>query len=456
MPGERQEVAAWQRGSAKPMSDLTTPVRQVLTGGTVVTMNPQGDVFSPGILVIEDGQITHVGPESTAPAHGPGTIVDCRGCLLMPGLINAHTHTCMALFRGLREDRPRDAWMPAYTLPYQNRAQPEDYYWGTLLGGLEMLQNGITCVADRFGHMDVIAEAMEAVGIRAVVCQTLFDVDRTLELGRALALIERWGVSPEHRVHCGLGPHAPDTCSDWLLRRIRGLAHETGARIFIHCAQSEAELVALKARGHSGAVRCLRTTGVLGPDVIAAHCIYVDEEEMRLLADFGAWVAHCPTSNAKIEAQVAPMTAMLQAGVAAALGTDWAPSNNGMDLFDEMKAAGLLNKVASGDPTAMPVSRLLSMATLDGARALGMDALVGSLEVRKRADVIALAMEGLHLQPWHSIEAALVYSAKGHDVRHVWVDGQWLVRDRRPTHLDASAVVDEVTRIWRRLKAVPP
>lgn len=438
------------------LSSHAASSRRVLTGGTVLTMNARGDVFSPGVVVIEEDRIAHAGPEDTWLSGGPGTVIDCRGCLLMPGLVNAHTHTCMALFRGLREDQPKDAWVPAYTLPYQDGAQPEDYYWGTMLGGLEMLQNGITCTADRFGHMDVIAEAMQAVGIRAVLCHTLFDVNRTLELDRALALIERWGVSPERRVHCGFGPHAPDTCSDALLRRIRGLARETGARIFIHCAQSEAELAALRTRGHVGAVRCLQATGVVGSDVIAAHCIYVDEEEIRLLADSGTWVAHCPASNAKIESRVAPMAKMLRAGVRAALGTDWAPTNNGMDLFDEMKTAGLLNKVASDDPTAMPVDRLLAMATIDGARALGLDAFVGSLEVGKRADVIALAMEGLHLQPWHSIAATLVYSAKGHDVRHVWVDGRWLVRDRRPAHLDASAVVDQVARIWRRLKPAVP
>ena len=441
------------REAMTPMADHPASSRQVLTGGTVVTMNPRGDVFSPGVLVIEEDRISHVGPEVTRPAGEPGTVIDCHDCLLMPGLVNAHTHACMALFRGLKEDQPQAAWVPAYSLPYQDRALPEDYFWGTLLGGLEMLQNGVTCTADRFGHMNIIAEALQVVGIRAVICHTLFDVDRTLEINRAQALIERWGVSPERRVHCGLGPHAPDTCSDGLLRRIRALARETGARIFIHCAQSRAELAALAARGYAGAVRCLQATDVLGPDVIAAHCIYVDEDEIRLLADSGTWVAHCPGSNAKIEAHVAPMAAMLRAGVRAALGTDWAPANNGMDLFDEMKTAGLLNKVASGDPTAMPVDRLLAMATIDGARALGLDALIGSLEARKRADVIALAMEGLHLQPWHSIQAALVYSAKGRDVRHVWVDGKWLIRDRRPIHLDVSAVVDQVARILRRLKS---
>jgi len=424
----------------------------VLAGGVVVTMNAARETFSPGVVVIENGGIASVGP-GPAPARRDGdVVVDCGGHLVMPGLVNAHTHTCMALFRGLREDAPRDAWA-AYTLPRQDRARPEDYYWGTILGGLEMLQHGVTTVADRFGHMDVIAPAIHTVGLRAVLCHTLYDVDRPLELDRGRALIERWGVDPARRVHAGLGPHAPDTCSDRLLRQIRALANDTGARIFIHCAQSAPELAALRARGHQGAVRCLRDTGLLGPDVVAAHCLYVDADEVRLLAETGTWVAHCPASNAKIEARVAPVAAMLRAGVRVALGTDWAPTNNGMDLFDEMKTAGLLGKVGADDPTVLPVARLLEMTTIEGARALGIDAHAGSLEAGKRADVIALAMDGLHLQPWHDVAATLVYSAKGQDVRHVWVDGRWLIRDGRPVHVDVPGLLDETARIWRRLRA---
>jgi len=433
------------------MDDRHPPARQVLTGGVVVTMNPTREIFAPGTVVIEGGAITAVGPGPAA-SRDDDVIVDCGGHLVMPGLVNAHTHTCMALFRGLREDAPRDAWA-GYTLPHQDRARPEDYYWGTILGGLELLHNGVTTVADRFGHMDVIAPAIDTVWLRAVVCHTVADRARRLELDRARALIERWGVDPARRVHAGLGPHAPDTCSDDLLRQIRALANETGARIFIHCAQSAPELAALRARGHEGAVRCLRDTGLLGSDVVAAHCLYVDADEIRLLAETGTWVAHCPASNAKIEARVAPVAAMLRTGVRVALGTDWAPTNNGMDLFDEMKTAGLLGKVGADDPTVLPVARLLEMTTIEGARALGIDAHAGSLEAGKRADVIALAMDGLHLQPWHDVAATLVYSAKGQDVRHVWVDGRRLIRDGQAVHVDVPGLLDETARIWRRLRA---
>ncbi len=427
--------------------------RQVLAGGVVLTMNARGDVFSPGVVVVDGARILHVGGEGSWLPHGGETVVDCRGCLIMPGLVNAHTHACMALFRGLGEGWSRHRWSAsAYAPPYMDRAVPADYYWGAMLGGLEMLTSGITCTADRFSHMSLIAEAFDRLGMRAVLCHTLRDVGRAPEWEGALSLIRRWGTSARSRIHCGIGPHAPDTCSDDLLREVRRVAGETGARIFIHCAQSEAELDALRGRGHAGGVRCLAATGLLGPDLVAAHCIYVDEEELRLLADSGSWVAHCPVSNARIEGRLPPVAEMLRRGVRVALGTDWAVSNNTMDLFDEMKCAGLLNKVAAGDAAVLPSAALLRMATVDAARALGLDAQIGSLEPGKAADVIALAMDGLHLEPWHDIPATLVYSAKGRDVRHVWVDGRQLVRDRRPTHIDVGALLEEIGRIRRRIR----
>ena len=426
--------------------------RQLLTGDVIVTMNAAGEVFSPGVVVTEGTRILHVGAESSWAPHGGETVVDCRGCLIMPGLVNVHTHACMTLFRGLGEERSRQQWFAAsYAPPYMERAVPADYYWGTMLGGLEMLTNGITCTADRFSHMALIAEAFDRLGMRAVLCHTLRDINAATEWEEALALVHRWGTSPQARIHCGIGPHAPDTCSDDLLRQVRRVAGETGGRIFIHCAQSEAEVTALRARGHAGAVRCLAAAGLLGPDLVAAHCIYVDEEELRQLADTGTWVAHCPVSNARIEGRMPPVAQMLRRGVRMALGTDWAVSNNTMDLFDEMKCAGVLNKVAAGDPAVLPSAALLRMATVDGARALGLETHTGSLEPGKAADVIALTMEGLHLEPWHDIPAALVYSAKGRDVRHVWVDGRQLVRDGRPTHVDVGALREEIGHILLRI-----
>jgi 5-methylthioadenosine/S-adenosylhomocysteine deaminase len=329
-----------------------------------------------------------------------------------------------------------------------NRATPDDYYWGAMLGGLEMLANGITCIADRLSGMMTIARAYEEIGLRAVLCHTLWDIGQSLEWSAVLDLIRRWGTDRAARIHCGIGPHAPNTCSDDLLRRSRALANETGARLFLHCAQSPAEVEAVRGRGYSGSVHCLAGNGVLGQDAVLAHCIYIDEREVGLLAETGTWIAHCPASNAKVEARMAPVAALRRAGVRMALATDWAPTNNGMDLFDEMKTAGLLNKLAADDPAFLPVDALLAMVTIDAARALGLDALIGSLEPGKCADIITVAMDGLHLQPWQNIPATLAYSAKGLDVRHVWVEGEWVVQDRRPLRGDPDRVRREVIRIW--------
>src|SRR5579883_3280410 len=329
------------------MTGSPTAARQVLTGGTVLTMNARRDLIADAAIVLDGPVIAYVGAASGVRVEPADIRVDCRGLLLMPGLVNAHTHTAMGLYRGLAEDRPRSGWAPArYALPHLERARPEDYYHGALVGAVEMLLNGVTTIADRGGSMDVMAEALDAAGIRAVVAHTLHDIDRPLELERARRVLARWGTDPRARVHAGLGPHAPDTCSDALLRQVRALAGDSGARIYIHCAQSDLELATVRARGYAGAVHCLHGHGILGPDVVAAHCLYLGAGEIALLAATGTWVAHCPAS-------IAPVAAMLAAGVGVALGTDWAPTNNTMDLFDEMKTAGLLGKVAADDAAAI-------------------------------------------------------------------------------------------------------
>jgi 5-methylthioadenosine/S-adenosylhomocysteine deaminase len=222
--------------------------------------------------------------------------------------------------------------------------------------------------------------------------------------------------------------------------------------LFIHCAQSETEVAAVRARGYRGSVQCLAANHALGPNSVLAHCVYVADDEIAMLADAGAWVAHCPVSNARIEGRMAPVARMRAAGARMTLATDWAPTNNGMDLFDDMKCAGLLNKVAADSPEFLTAGDLLAMTTVDAARALGLGEVVGSLEPGKRADVVAVDMDGLHLLPWQDVEMTLVYSVKGLDVRHVWVDGEPVVRDRRPLRVNPDDVREQVARIWFRYR----
>lgn len=397
--------------------------KKVLVGGTVVTLDPTSHVFDPGVVVVEDSSIVYVGPVEGYAYEKKDEIFRLTDHLILPGLVNAHTHSAMTYMRGLIDDVDSIQWF-AREQEIEKRMSCEDLYWAALLGCYEMVRNGVTCIADRFSHMDVIAQAIQESGLRAVIAPSIADIGRTIDLDAAVDLVEQWGTSSENRISCGLGPIGPDTSSTGLLEEIRHIANRLRAPIFIHLAQSQQEVEVVRKRGFKGAAYYLNAIGFLGPDVIAAHCIYLSEEEVAILADTGTKIVHCPTSNAKIEGRVAPIGSMLEKEVEVGLGTDCAACNNTMDLFEEMKLAALLNKVNAGDPTSFPVKKIVSMATIEGARILGLERQIGSLEIGKKADIIALDKSGLHLQPWCDIYSHLVYCARGSDVRSVFIDGR--------------------------------
>src|SRR6266536_1338398 len=423
-------------------------MKRLIRGGIVVTLDDADRVFDPGIVVFDENTISYVGPPDGYAPIGDEEVLRAENQVILPGLINTHTHAGMALYRSRADDVPPGEWLPRYLYPMERQATPDDLYWAAVLGCYEMLRNGITTTADRFSHMSVQAEGIAATGIRAVLGATLTDARRDQQQADALALLDRWGTAPESRIRAALAPHATETCGPDLLRWIRHTADERGAQIYIHVAQMQAEVDAVRARhGIEGAVRYLDQHGLLGPDVIAAHCIYIDDGEVELLARTGTPVAHCPVSNVKIEARMAPVPALLRAGVVLGLGTDCAASNNGMDLFSEMKCAGLLSKLTTGDPTFLPAAQLLRPATAEAARVLGMDHLVGSFEVGKRADLITLDRDSLHLAPWNDLYGTLVYAARGADVRHVRVDGRAIMLDRHLLSVDSAELARRVTAI---------
>ena len=428
-------------------------MRRLIRGGTVVTLDEADRVFEPGLVVFDDQRIAYVGSLEGYTPRGDEEVLLAEDQLILPGLVNTHSHACMALFRSRADDVPLGEWLPRYLFPMERQATPEDFYWAAILGCYDMLRNGITTTADRYSFMDVQAEGIAATGIRAVLGTTMMEARREERRAEVLRLLRRWGTSKEAGVRAALAPHATDTCDPELLGWIRRTADEHGAQIFIHVAQMREEVADVSARhGIDGCVRYLDHHGFLGPDVIAAHCIYVDEDEVNILAGTGTRVAHCPVSNVKIEARMAPVAAMLRAGVVLGLGTDCAASNNGMDLFSEMKCAGLLNKQATGDPTFLPAAQILRLATTEAARVLGMDHLVGSLAVGKRADLITLDRDSPHLAPWNDLYGTLVYAASGRDVRHVFVDGRAVIVDRRFLAADPAALSRRVTEIATRLR----
>ena len=420
-----------------------------LLADEVLTLDSRGMTYSPGAVVIEGDSISYVGPPQ---AEKSGTVIHLDGCALLPGLVDVHTHTPMWLFRGLTEDVPRGEWLQARMRPLETLVGPSELRAGALAGCLELLTSGVTTIADRYSEMGEVAGAVEESGLRAVLAHSLYDSDAERGLREAEALLGRFGADPARsRVWAGVGPHATDSCGPDLLRRVAALAERSGARIFIHLAQAEAEVAAVRARGYAGCAAYLDELGLLAPTVVVAHGTYLTDGEADLVGRRGTAVAHCPSSNAKLEARVAPVGRMRRSGAVVGLGTDAACCNNGMDLFAEMRTAGLLNKVAADDPAAFPAADLLRMATTEAAAALGIAHLVGSLETGKRADVIAVDRRAPHVQPWHDPIANLVYAARGSDVSAVFVDGTPLVLDRRPVRLDVERVLADATQAARAL-----
>ena len=434
-----------------------------LTGGIVVSMDADHAVFDPGVVDFCEGVITFVGSVAKAPKPPVGShIINVAERIVMPGLVNTHTHTGMSYFRNLLEDLSSPAWFEREQIA-ERYLSSTDAYWAALLGTYEMLRQGVTTIADRFSHADQVAAALQHAGIRAILAPSLVNHDSANRKRQTLALIEQYGTDGTGLLTIGLGPVGPDTCDTELLQWVRQQADKQQALIFIHLAQSRQELAEIKRRGYDGAANYLDAIGLLGADVIAAHGMYFDAAEINLLAKRDVRIAHCPASNAKIEGRVAPISAMLTAGIKVGLGTDCAASNNAMDMFSEMKTAGLLNKVQAQEPTVLPVKLVLELATSRAAICLHLADQIGSLEPGKRADIITLEQQQPWLQPWHDIYAGLVYSCRGLDVRDVWVDGiqrvaqgQLLAADVPEVIQRATAWVEHYRRATESLKPTQP
>jgi 5-methylthioadenosine/S-adenosylhomocysteine deaminase len=419
----------------------------VLSGAAVLTMDRQSRVLPAADIRIEGNRIAAIGAAG-ALAQPSDEIIDCRDMLVMPGFVNTHTHLCAGLFRGLAEDVNRASWGADYRIPGQERFALDDYLLSARLACQEQLLNGVTCVADRWSHMDMIAEEIAASGLRAIVGHTLTDQSGAGEWSVAEALIERWGVSPGHRVAAGLAPRAPDACADDVLRRCARMSEHHGCRVFIHAAQSEQEIARLRERGYDGALACLENNGLVGPHVVAAHCIYLSAAEIARWGASRIAIAHCPASNLKIEARTLAVHKLL-GSTAIGLGTDWAASDNAMDMFAEMRLAALVGKLLADDPTALPVDSVLRLATIDGAGVLGLDGAIGSVEPGKRADLIVLDLTRPEASPAHDIAANVLYSMGVRCVRDVIVDGAVLVRNGEAARVDVAALRQEMAARMR-------
>jgi 5-methylthioadenosine/S-adenosylhomocysteine deaminase len=410
----------------------------VLGGGAVLTVNGANELLPAADIRIDGQTIAAIGAADSLARPGD-TLIDCSETLITPGLVNVHTHAATAFYRGMAEDRPREFWSAGYAMPGQERFTVEDHVFSVRAACAEFLLNGVTCIADRLGNMDRIAPAIEESGIRAVVGHSLVDAKAPADWKGASAVLERFGTDPRRRVFAGIAPHALDTCSDELLKECARRADRTGARVFLHVAQNEPEVAAVRRRGHDGALACLVQTGLAMPSTVAAHAIYLSDAEFDAWPAYGIAIAHCPASNLKIEARTLPL-ARLVGRVPIGLGTDWTVSNNSMDLLAEARLAALVGKMRADDPEALPVEQMVRMLTIDGARALGLDGLIGSIEVGKRADLVVFDANRLEATPAHDPAANLIYSLGPRSVRDVLVDGALLVREGKLTRDDEAAL----------------
>lgn len=434
-----------------------------LVNGTVVTMNAAREVFSPGVLAVKEDCIVAAGPASLADEIEAARVVDCAGQIVMPGLINAHTHAPMSLLRGLADDLRLDVWLHGYMLPVEKAFVDEAFcHWGTLLSCAEMIRSGVTCFADMYYHENTVAEAVADAGMRAICAETIMkwptpdasSYDEGLEYCRRF--ISNWQGHP--LIVPAVGPHAPYTCTPEILRETASLSRGQDVPLLIHISETAGEVeTSVQAHGLSPALY-VDQFGVLDHRAVAVHGVHLTEEEMALLAKKGAGLIHNPSSNLKLASGVAPVTRMLELGIVLGLGTDGPASNNDQDMFEELHLAALLAKGFSGDPTALPARDALAMATIGGARALHIDHLIGSLEPGKRADLTVVDMEGLHISPRFDLSEAniysrLVYAAKSTDVRHVMVNGRWLMHDRALLTVSEDEIMGEVQRVADRVSS---
>jgi 5-methylthioadenosine/S-adenosylhomocysteine deaminase len=432
------------------------PVDLLLTGAWVLTQNERRETFHPGAVAIKGEAITAVGLAAELQArYVPAQALDYPRGLILPGLINAHTHAAMALFRGLADDLPLEEWLNSYIFPAESRLNGDFVYWGTRLAVAEMLLSGTTTFCDMYLFADAVARAAAATGIRAVVGEVLYDFPSP-NYGPAAAglkfseeLCRTWRGHP--RVRVAIQPHAVYTCSPELLQECGRLADKYDTRLITHLSETHREVSDCQARYGVTPVAHLDRLGLLAPRLVADHAVVLSGADLELLAASGAGVAHCPESNMKLASGLAPVSDLLRLGVPVGLGTDGCASNNNLDLVQEMDTAAKLQKLRYLDPTVLPATAALDLATTGSARVLGLEGEVGALVPGLKADLVVLDLDQPHLTPMYEPYSHLVYAATGADVQTVLVHGRVLVQDRRLLAFDLEETMARARELAREL-----
>jgi 5-methylthioadenosine/S-adenosylhomocysteine deaminase len=441
---------------------MTKKIDLLLTNAIVLTVDPEFNQYEPGAVGVSGDTITAVGKEADIRKdYDALEIIDCQGKVLMPGMVNAHTHVPMTLLRGLADDLRLDVWLMGYMMPVEREyVSPDFVYLGTSLACAELIRSGVTCFADMYYFEEYVARAAADIGMRALCSQTVLKFpapdaqDYEESLAESRLFIERW--KGHHLIIPSVGPHSPYTCTKEILTATASMAAEFDVPLHTHIAETALEVENSRNEHGMPVIPYVKKQNLFDAKVLAAHCVHIDDGEIQTLLHHKAGVAHNPSSNLKLASGFAPVSKMIHAGLNVGIGTDGPASNNDLDMFEEMRLASFVAKSSTGDPTAMPAQTAVAMATRLGAQALHMGDLTGSLEPGKRADLILVDISTPHNAPRFRREpgglyAQLVFAAKSTDVTDVMVNGSWLMRDRQLLNLDVSGLIKQAEGYSRRI-----
>ncbi len=446
-------LCATMFGQAKQDVDL------IVRGWTVVTMDGARRILVDGSIAVKGDAIVAVGPRTDVEErYRSAQTIDARGRLVLPGFINGHTHVPMTLFRGLHDDVTLNDWLYKYIFPAEAKNVNEEFVrWGTRLAAAEQIRSGVTTFADMYYFEDAVAEETKAAGMRGVLGETFIDFPAPDNKTNAEMLaytekfLKKW--QGDALIHAAPAPHSIYTCSKKTIQDAAALAKKYHALLLMHVSEMKKEWEDSKKANGMSPVQYLENIGVLGPDLVAAHCIFVDEADRKLLAERQVGCVHNPSSNMMIASGVSPVPEMRAAGIAVGLGTDGpAGSNNDLDLMEEIDLAAKLAKISKMDPLALNAKAVVEMATIDGARALHMEKEIGSLEVGKKADLILISLDEPNAVPMYDVYAQIAYSLKGSDVETVVIGGRVVMQNRKLLTVDEPAVLEKAREYGKSVR----
>jgi 5-methylthioadenosine/S-adenosylhomocysteine deaminase len=428
----------------------------LVKNGTVLTMDSDNTQIKNGAVAVDGDKIAALGAADSFSNWRPSRVIDAGGGLVMPGLVNTHGHAAMTCFRGLADDLPLMTWLQDHIFPAESRLNWQTVYCGALLGCAEMILSGTTCFSDMYLFEGAVAEAAKHTGMRAVIGEVLFDFPSPnygdIEKGfdYVNGLIDKWKNDP--MITVAVEPHSPYLCSPDLLQKAFSVTQKHNLPMISHVSETKNEVLQIKERTGLTPVGFLAELGVLSSNLLACHCVVLTEEDISLLQRFEVNVSHNPESNMKLASGVAPIPDLLKKGICVGLGTDGCASNNNLDLFLEMDTAAKLHKVNTFDPTVMDATTVLRMATVEGAKALGLSDITGSLEPGKKADIIVIDTHKPHLTPLYNPASQLVYAARGSDVVTTIINGKIVMENRKLISLDLERIMGDVRKIAKGIK----